>query len=95
MGTRLKARTYFSCICKVHTMAFALVSWIKENKQSIIPSSWVVQPESLGELPIVGKAYWKKRTNVLEAEILAVAGGLCNLKYRAHTKEYLLIVCEN
>ena len=61
-------------------MAFSLVSWTDENRLSIIPSSWVVEPPAVESeaLPISGKAYWKKKSNVLDVEILAVAGGVCN-----------------
>ena len=57
-------------------MAWALVKWIEEDRISVIPSSWIVEPSSLPEqhdFPVAGSCYWKKKSC---AEILQLSGEL-------------------
>ncbi len=68
-------------------MAFVLVRWTKEDRMSVIPVAWVVNPSPVpAHFPVKGMAYWRKKTHVLEAILLAVSGtvkllSLCILRY--------------
>ncbi len=60
-------------------MAFVLVKWVKEDSLSIISAAWVLQPSTIGDLPVDAMCYWKKRSNKLDAIILA-RSGMCFVK---------------
>ena len=59
-------------------MAFVLVKWLADERMSIIPAKWVIQPTPIvaDTLPVDGECYWKKRTCCWEARILAISGKL-------------------
>lgn len=64
-------------------MAWVLVKWIEEDSVSVIPSSWVISPTPLpDELPVEGVCFWKKKTNILAAVVMAVSGK--KMKYYAY-----------
>ena len=58
-------------------MAWALVKWTEEKELTVIPSSWVVQPNPLPSLDLLPKevtCIWKKKSNRYHAMLLAVSG---------------------
>ena len=59
-------------------MAWTLVKWIDENRHSVIPSSWIVEPTMLeletSDFPVAGSCYWKKKTSVYDTQILQLSG---------------------
>ena len=63
-------------VLNVEVMAFALVRWTDEDRVSVIPSAWVLQPATIDEsdLPTPGVCFWKKRTSRHDTTILAVSG---------------------
>ena len=42
------------------------MKWIEEDRISVIPSTWVIQPSPLPDagFPIKGKYFFRKKTNV-------------------------------
>ena len=58
-------------------MVFVLVRWLKEDRVSVIPSSWAVQPNPIpaqSELPVKGLCFWRKKGNKYDTMILKVSG---------------------
>ena len=57
-------------------MAFAMVKWIEEDRLSVIPSGWVLQPTPIvaNDLPIEGVCYWKKKSSRHNTLIIEVSG---------------------
>lgn len=60
----------------VEVMAFALVRWIEEDRVSVVPVGWVLQPATIdaSDLPTQGVCYWKKRSSKHDTVILTVSG---------------------
>ena len=52
-------------LLNVEVMVYVLVRWIDEDRVSVIPVGWVLQPATIDEsdLPTQGVCYWKKRTS--------------------------------
>ena len=65
-----------SFLVNVEVMAYALVRWIDEDRVSVIPVGWVLQPATIDEsdLPTQGVSYWKKQTSKHDTVILAISG---------------------
>ena len=57
-------------------MAWALVRWTKEDRLSIISSSWILEPSLIVQdsLPVFGVAYWRKKSNKFDIELMHVSG---------------------
>ena len=58
----------------IREMAWVSVRWIEDTVS--LPSTWVVEPTSIQDLPVKGICYWKRRASQYEAEILAKSGKL-------------------
>lgn len=57
-------------------MAYALVECKQEGSITVIPSSWIVEPDEIQDVdfPINGICYWKRKGNKFEAIILDISG---------------------
>lgn len=70
-----EACTRRSCTFMVAEMAWVLVLWKEEDKHSVIPSDWVVEPNPVPTvLPVDGRCYWRKKTAAWDTRIIASSG---------------------
>lgn len=87
--------TGIRCTCRDSgvAMAFALVHWKVEDRFSIISASWVVEPSAIppnSELPVEGKAYWRKKTAVYDVTIVTTSG--ISEYYSLHSSRYTILL---
>ena len=60
-------------------MSWVLVKWIQEDRVSIIPCAWVVEPIPIPEtgFPVEGRCYWRKKTSIFDYEAAYRDGHTC------------------
>ena len=79
----MRAHAHSHCCLRVRStaafnpdMSWVLVNWVDEDRISVVPAAWVLEPVPIpsDSFPFEGLCYWRNKKNPLDIVLLAISG---------------------